>query len=155
MAQFQVRAIGEDVVRDALARHAAGDPHVEEQLIETPTGHPCRITLAEIPAGERALLFRHSPFDAPSPYAEAGPIFARIARPPARLGANEVPAFVAERPLVVVRAYDNVNAIASGEVVAGEACAAAIARALDDDATAYVHVRSAAYGCFLFRADRG
>jgi hypothetical protein len=100
------------------------------------------------------LLFRHRPFSGNGPYAEEGPIFAQPDGDPVEALRNEVPAFIRSRPFVVVRRYDAAEAIAGSELVSGADCAAAISRAFDIDDTAFVHVRSATYGCFLFRAER-
>jgi hypothetical protein len=154
MSNFLIEPIDAAIVRDAERRRAGGDPTVAERIADAPTGFPCRLTLAEVPAGTRLLLFRHRPFHGNGPYAEEGPIFAQPDADPAEALRNEVPAFVRSRPFVVVRRYDAAEAIADSELVSGADCAAAISRALDIEDTAFVHVRSATYGCFLFRADR-
>jgi hypothetical protein len=70
------------------------------------------------------------------------------------LAPNDVPELVTRRPAIVVRRYDAQEAIVGAEVVAGNDCAAALKRAFAHADTDFVHVRNAAYGCFLFRADR-
>jgi len=154
MARFQVSPISPAAVADARRRFSNGDPTVEERIVDAPTGYPCRITLEEARRGERVLLFRHRPFASDGPYAEEGPVFARLESPPAQLGQCELPPFLANRKLVSVKRYDARHAIAGAEVVNPEECGLAISRALDDQEVAYVHVRNAGYGCFLFRADR-
>jgi hypothetical protein len=154
MSSFQIHPIDPAIVEDAARRLAVGDPSVAERVVDSPTGYPCRLSLQEAPVGARVLLFRHRPFRGRSPYAEEGPVFARRGVEPAKLEQGEVPAYVLPRPLVVVRRYDEDEAISGAEVVSGADCAAALSRAFDLDDTAFVHVRSAGYGCFLFRAER-
>ncbi|MGE0046933.1 MAG: DUF1203 domain-containing protein [Hyphomonadaceae bacterium] len=152
MTHFQIRPIAQETVAAAEARLAAGDPSVIERIIEEEGGQPCRLTLAEAPKGSRVLLFRHRPFAGDGPYAEEGPIFARTDAGAASLAANEVPAFIAAREIVMVRRYDRAGAIAGGELVAGADVAKTIAARLSDDAIEFVHLRSAHYGCFLCEA---
>jgi hypothetical protein len=154
MSKFRIRPIDRAIVEDAARRLACGDPSVAERVSDAPTGYPCRLSLAEAPVGARVLLFRHRPFQENGPYAEEGPIFARPEAAPADLPENEVPAYVRARRFVVVRRYDAREAITGAELAAGADCAAEISRAFDLADTAFVHVRSATYGCFLFRADR-
>jgi hypothetical protein len=154
MARFQVVPISRAIVADAAARLAAGESGVALLTVDAPSGYPCRLTLEEARPGERILLCRHRPFEAITPYTEEGPIFARPDAAPARLPPGALPPFMAMRKLLSVRRYDRAGAIAGADVVRPDDCAEAIAQALEDDAVAYVHVRNAGYGCFLFRADR-
>jgi hypothetical protein len=151
---FQVHAIPAAFVLAAERRLAEGDPSVAVRIVDAPNGYPCRLSLADAPPGARVLLFRHRPFSGDHPYAEEGPIFARPGAARAILAANEVPAFVARRPAIAVRRYDAQEAILGAEVVAGADCGGALRRAFAFDDTAFVHIRNAAWGCFLCRADR-
>lgn len=154
MMHFQAKPIAAALVADAARRLAAGDPSVEERFADDPSAAPCRLTLADPPRGARMLLFRHRPFGIDNPYAEEGPVFAWADGAEAQLAIDEVPNFVPRRPLILVRRYNAKSEIAGAELVPGVQCGAEIKRALALADTDFVHVRSAAYGCFLFRADR-
>jgi hypothetical protein len=151
---FVVQSLNSEIAADAARRLAAGDPFVEEVEVDAPVGYPCRVTLEWAKPGERVLLFKHRPFSAPSPYAEEGPVFARMDAPAKVLPIDTLPDYVAIMPLVIVRAYDQRNAIACAEAVPGAACAEAIGKAFAREDVAYVHIRAGAYGCFQFRVDR-
>jgi hypothetical protein len=154
MSNFMIEPLDVAIVTDAERRRAFGDPTVVERIADAPTGFPCRLSLTEVPPGTRLLLFRHRPFSGNGPYAEEGPIFAQPDAVRAEIPKNEVPPFIRSRPFVVVRRYDATEAIVGSELAPGADCAAAISRAFDIGDTAFVHVRSATYGCFLFRAGR-
>lgn len=154
MTAFIVRPLDVRHVAAAAARYEHNDPEVRLVEVTAPVGFPCRVTLAWAQPGEKVLLFRHNPFNAASPYAERGPVFARPEGAPKILEIDELPAYIAVVPQVVVRGYDNTTSIAHAEVVPGCDCADAIKRAFANASVAYVHIRAAAYGCFQFRVDR-
>ena len=154
MQTFQVSALDPAHVEAAARRFADGDPFVREVVVDAAIGYPCRVTLAWASPGDRIMLFRHRPFGAVSPYAEEGPVFARLGAQPAALKAGEIPAYLGVIPHIAVRGYDLTVSIAHAEIVAGSACADAVARAFDNDAVRFVHVRAGAHGCFQFRIDR-
>lgn len=154
MTAFIVRSLDVRHVAAAAARYEHADSEVRLVEVTAPVGFPCRVTLDWAQPGEKVLLFKHNPFNAASPYAEQGPVFARPAGAPKVLEIDELPAYVAVIPQVVVRGYDAATSITHAEVVAGRDCAAAIRRAFANDGVAYVHIRAAAYGCFQFRVDR-
>lgn len=154
MAAFIVRSLDTRHVAAAAARHENNDSEVRLVEVTAPVGFPCRVTLDWAQPGEKVLLFKHNPFNAASPYAEQGPVFARPGGAPKVLAIDELPAYVAVIPHVVVRGYDDTTSIAHADVVAGRDCVAAIKRAFANDAVEYVHIRAAAYGCFQFRVDR-
>lgn len=152
---FQVRPIAADVVTAARARLAAGDPTVVRRVITEPNTAPCRRCLCDGAPGEAMLLFAHSPFDSPGPYAETGPIFAHEhpCAPP-DLGSDALPEVTLARPRAMVRVYDHAHAIHGAALTSAEDMAATLKRFFGDDNVAYAHVRSASYGCFTYRVDR-
>ncbi|KAF0178604.1 MAG: DUF1203 domain-containing protein [Hyphomonadaceae bacterium] len=154
MTAFIVHPLDPQAAVAAAARFEQNDPEVRLVEVTAPVGFPCRVTLGWAKPGEKVLLFKHNPFDAASPYAEQGPVFARRSADASVLAANETPAYIADVPLIVVRGYDDTTSIVHADVAPGRDCATAIRRAFENDAVEYVHVRAAAYGCFQFRVDR-
>lgn len=154
MTAFIVRSLDPQVAAGAAARFDGDDPEVRLVEVTAPVGFPCRVTLGWATPGEKVLLFKHNPFDAASPYAELGPVFARPSGSASVLAPNETPTYIADVPLIVVRGYDDTTSIVHADVAPGRDCKAAIRRAFENEAVEYVHVRAAAYGCFQFRVDR-
>ena len=154
MTDFQVQALDASFVRRAKMHFDEGAPDVRLVEVDKPTGFPCRVTLQWTQPGERILLFRHRPFEGPSPYAEEGPVFARLDAIEADLPANTLPAYLSDIALVSVRGYDNAISIIHAEAVPGSDCGTAIRRAFENADVEFLQVRSATHGCFQFRVDR-
>jgi hypothetical protein len=117
---------------------------------------PCRHCLRDIPRGAPMLILAHRPFARLDPYAETGPIFL-CADPCARHAETTAPAYLDARSGVLVKGYlanDRIH-YGTGRIVPPEAFAEACAEILKDDATAYVHARSATNNCYQFRVERG
>lgn len=116
-------------------------------------GFPCRVSLEDATPGERLILlnFEHQP--ALSPYRASGPIFVREAARQAAPEVGEVPESLRLR-LLSVRAYDAADLIAEAEVVEGREFEPLVARLLDDESVAYLHVHYARRGCYAARVDR-
>lgn len=115
--------------------------------------HQCRSCLALTEPWEPYLLLSHRPFDSAHPYAETGPVFLheRVCTPYAT-----PEAYPAEMPrtFVVLRAYDEHDAIADATLVGKREIEGALEELLAKPGIAYVHVRNAGYGCFICRVDR-
>lgn len=154
MSSFQVRALDPNHVAAAAARLQRHDPDVRLVDVTAPVGFPCRVTLAWAQPGEKVLLFKHNPFDAASPYAEQGPVFARVSAEARALATDELPPYIHDVPAIAIRGYDSTTSIVHAEVAPGRDCAQAVRRAFANDAVRYAHIRAAAYGCFQFRVDR-
>ncbi len=142
-----------------VRRLQAGGPDAYGQAplraVSDGLGNPCRHCLREIPAGAGMLILAHRPFPTLQPYAETGPIFlcADACEPWA---ADGLPPILATSPSYMMRGYG-----ADDRIVYGTGC---VVPAADLDARAdallarpeiaYLHVRSAANGCYQCRIDR-
>ncbi len=82
--------------------------HAVRRIADSARGFPCRVSLRDAAVGEELLLV---------PYWH-GPVFIRRGAMPARLAANAVPPYVAQR-LVSVRAYDHADCLVAAEVMDG------------------------------------
>ena len=115
---------------------------------------PCRHCLRYVSAGEPLLLFSYKPFDRPAPYQEVGPVFLHADGCDRYASDDGFPSDFGQRPLVL-RPYDQNDNIQGPQVFAEPGSAQRAACALLDDPTvAYVHARSRASGCYLFRIER-
>ena len=121
-------------------------------VLEEP-GAPCRHCLQPGAVGDDMLLFEYQPFRGNSPYAVPSPIFLHAEPCPAYTATGEVPVVV-RAGLRAVRAYDAMDDLIDGDVVAGAEVEDLIARFLEDDRVAYLHVYSATAGCFTCCVDR-
>jgi len=123
-------------------------------IADEPVGFPCRVSLADVPAGEELVLFAYEHQPAPdSPYRASGPIFVSRHGRPSELAPGELPPCVSGR-LMSVRAYDAGHLIVNADVCEGEALPPVIERMLADPQVAYIHLHNAKRGCYSCRVDR-
>ncbi|HET9639442.1 MAG TPA: DUF1203 domain-containing protein [Allosphingosinicella sp.] len=119
---------------------------------DSPTGHPCRVSLREAVEGEELLLINHVSNEAPTPFRAAHAIYVRKGAQTGRY-ADAVPPLFVSRTLSL-RAFDRDGMLRDG-VLAGPGEADAGIRALfERDEIDTIHAHSAAYGCFLARIER-
>ena len=116
-------------------------------------GFPCRVSLKDIPVGERVLLTPYIHHDVDSPYRASGPIFVHDRAEPVVPEVNEVPHLLLHRTLSL-RAYDGDGTMRDAALCQGGEVAATIGRMFLDDRIAYLHVHNAGAGCFNCRVDR-
>ena len=138
----RVRAAMRDQFGNELTPHAADG------------SGPCRHCLRYAGVGEALLLFSYKPFEKAVPYQEIGPVFLHADGCERYTSDAGFPADFRQRPLVL-RPYDGSDNIQARQVYAdaGEAESAARTLLANPD-VAYVHARSRASGCFMFRIER-
>jgi uncharacterized protein DUF1203 len=115
--------------------------------VDAHPGYPCRVSLADAPAGESMILTHFQHHKANSPYQSGGPIFVREAAQTATLDVNEIPVMFNHR-LLSVRAYDQAAMMKAARVVEGKVLEETIRDLFTSPAIAYLHVHNAAPGCF-------
>ena len=164
MANFEVRAISADVVRELLRRDDAGNP--PRLLTDDEGGSPLRCCLRPAETGERIALVSYAPLRRwaretgaqPGPYDEVGPVFIHPAGCAGPDGTGYPKWLAGGRR--VFRAYSAAGGILGGTLFdAGPepdpaAAGAALAELLDDPAVALVHARALEFGCFTFEVRR-
>lgn len=133
---------------DELAARGA-----RRMLAVAPHSAPCRVSLVDAEVGEELILlpWEHQP--AHSPYRASGPIFVRRDARRSLLAPGVVPPYVTRR-LMSVRAYDAADMMVDATVCEGGDAAAEIARLLEDDTVAYLHLHNAKRGCFSCAVER-
>jgi hypothetical protein len=102
--------------------------------------------------GEAVLLFSHSPFSAPSPYREVGPIFVH-AHECDRFDSAAFPEDF-KTSKIVLRGYGQRNELMEAMLVEDGDVEGRAAAMLEDLDIAYVHARFALSGCFACRIER-
>lgn len=127
--------------------------HAQRVIATHKPGFPCRVSLADADPGEELLLvnFEHQP--APTPFRASHAIYVRRDVEAANPGLNEIPAFLQFRTLSL-RAFSDDGMLLAAEVVAGGDLDKTIPRLLLTPKAAYLHVHSAAMGCYLARAEQ-
>jgi hypothetical protein len=117
-------------------------------------GEPLRCCLRDADPGEPIALIGHRPSDLGGPYAETGPVFVHAAACAGYPTPDAYPAGFRSRRQVF-RAYGPDGRIVDAEVVAGADAEPALERLLARTDVARVDSRNVAYGCYMFRVERG
>jgi hypothetical protein len=123
------------------------------RVSETSRGMPCRVSLRDARAGERALLLNHEHQPAPGPYRSSYAIYVIDGAEEARLEPGELPLVFRGRPLAA-RGFGADGLLRDARMADGEAIRSAIDTLLDRADVAYVHIHNAMHGCYSARADR-
>jgi hypothetical protein len=115
---------------------------------------PLRCCLRPAAADERIALITYSPWTAPSPWMEAGPVFVHSEACAGYGATGEYPVELSRDRRVInpftregARAYEHITFVEGGA-----AQEAAVRAVLAQPSVAFVHVRSAGAGCLMFEA---
>ena len=122
-------------------------------VADSPTGFPCRVSLAHAEPGERVLLLNHEHHAAATPYRSSHAIFVREAATRTARLTDALPAVLLSR-LLSVRAFDAAGMMVDAEVVEGEALEPLIDLWLARPQVACLHAHTARRGCYLARIQR-
>jgi hypothetical protein len=133
---------------DQLAKRGA-----RRMRVDAKPGFPCRVSLIDADIGETVILLPFVHHEVASPYRAAGPIFVRENAAQADLSIGEIPELVSIRTLSV-RAYDKNSMMIDAAVVAGSEIKAHIEKVFADRDIAYLHLHSAAAGCYSCKVER-
>lgn len=117
------------------------------------TGYPCRVSLADAPAGARMFLLNYEHQPANSPYRSTHAIYVQDGAVRAEVGIDVVPEVLRSR-LLSVRAFDSNGMIVDADVVEGRDAAQVFHRLLANERVAYLHVHNAKRGCYAARVNR-
>lgn len=126
---------------------------IRRYVVDTPHDAPCRVGLEDAEPGETVLLLNHEHQPANTPFHANGPIFVREAARETAALTDQIPDQFRRRPLSV-RAYDAEGMMVDGDVCAGTALEATIARMFTNPEAQYLHVHFAKRGCYAGRVDR-
>jgi len=120
----------------------------------TDGAYPCRVSLEDASPGETLLLVNYEHQPARTPYRSRHAIFVNErADETARL-VGRMPAILASRRLIALRAFDDSGLMVDADVVAGGEVEASALRLLANPAVAYLHAHNPARGCYAARIDR-
>lgn len=116
-------------------------------------GWPCRVTLHDIPVGDRVLLVPFEHQAASSPYRASGPIFVSESGRETEHDPDTIPDDMRPR-LFSARAYDAEGMMVDADVAEGVVLEPLLQRLLSNEGVAYIHLHHARRGCFACRVDR-
>ena len=117
-------------------------------------GEPCRDVLRRAEPGEELILASFTPFNAPGPYREYGPVYV-LANPSAEEAPRDVlPLDGYFRERFVLRAYSSEEQIVDAAMITGREAGDTVDRLLGREDVAFLHARFPTYGCFALRIDR-
>jgi hypothetical protein len=116
--------------------------------------YPCRVGLRDAEPGETLLLLNYEHLPDASPYQSRHAIFvSERAIEPAR-HVDEMPAILATRRLISLRAYDAAGMMVEADIIPGDQVEQTTLDFLAHREVAYIHAHNAARGCYAARIDR-
>jgi len=133
---------------DVLRRHGA-----TRITVESSPGHPDRITLDDVPAGETVLLLNHIHQPADTPFRASHAIYVRERGGDTFDAVNEIPPALARR-LIALRAFDARDHMVDADIAPGTELPALIGRMLASPQVRYLHAHYAKWGCYAAKVER-
>ena len=121
-------------------------------IADSQPGFPCRVSLEDAGVGEPVLLAHYCHHPVSSPYRASFAIYVRRDAPTARPEPGEIPAALADRPLLAVRGYDASGALREAAVCPGDDLAGTLVSVMRGEAVDYTHIHNAIAGCYLARS---
>lgn len=116
--------------------------------------YPCRVLLEDANPGETLLLLNYEHQPADTPYRSRHAIFVNEAARATRRCVGEMPAILATRRLISLRAFDSAGMMIDGDTVPGPDVEARALRMLSDAQVAYIHAHNPGRGCFAATIER-
>ena len=148
---FRIVPLPTEVAQAARRALASGAPDHQSKIADVPESAPCRHCLRWIEPGERMILFPFQAIPAGQAWAESGPIYVHQAHCERYAATDEFPA--AFRNGRILRQYNSADELTGAEILNGEP-ESAIDRLLQDETIAFLHARSATFGCYTMRIER-
>jgi hypothetical protein len=133
---------------DTLSAHA-----IDEVIVDQCPGVPCRISLSDVPVGERVLLLNYEHLPEDSPYRARHAIYVWDKAVESHPAPGHVPDVITRR-LIAVRGFNRSHRIVTGDVVEGNDVAECINALFEDAHIDYIHLHNAKHGCFAAKVTR-
>jgi hypothetical protein len=119
---------------------------------DSPSGYPCRVSLADAAPGEDLMLLNHVSHDVAGPFRTAYAIYVRKGAEPAAFE-DEAPLYLDRRTLGL-RGFDEAGMLRGALLAMPGESDARIRELFERPEVATIHAHNAAYGCFLARIER-
>ncbi|MBC7166840.1 DUF1203 domain-containing protein [Phenylobacterium sp.] len=127
---------------------------VVRQEVDAPVGYPCRISLADAPAGATVLLLNHVHQPADTPYRASHAIFVQEGVTETAEVRDEIPPVLSRRPFISLRAFDARGMMVDADLCPGADLDAPVRRLLGLPGVACLQAHFAARGCYAARIER-
>jgi Protein of unknown function (DUF1203) len=121
-------------------------------VVDGEGAYPCRVALADAPAGTPIILLNYEHQAGDTPYRSSHAIFVSPARE-AFDAVGAIPPSLRAR-LLSIRAFDASDLMVDADVVDGREAEGLIGRLLDRPDVSYLHAHYARRGCFAARIER-
>lgn len=121
-------------------------------VADSPSGYPCRVSLADAAPGEELVLLNHVSHDVAGPFRTSYGIYVRKGAETAAF--TDAPPEMLDKRTLGLRGFDK-EGMLKGALLAmpGEADAR-IRELFEQPEIATIHAHNAAHGCFLARIER-
>ena len=136
----------------ALSDAALAARNARRVVADSPTGYPCRVSLADAAPGDALILVNHVSHDAPTPFRASHAIFVRKGAEPAAF-ADEAPDYLDRRTLGL-RGFGADGMLKAALLAMPGEADARIRELLEQEEVSEIHAHTAALGCFLARIVR-
>jgi hypothetical protein len=121
-------------------------------IADSPSGYPCRVSLADATPGEELVLLNHVSHDVAGPFRTAYGIYVRKGAVAAAFE-DEAPSCLDSRTLGL-RGFDGEGMLRGALLAMPGEADARIRELFERPEVATIHAHNAAYGCFLARIER-
>ncbi|HYI48780.1 MAG TPA: DUF1203 domain-containing protein [Allosphingosinicella sp.] len=121
-------------------------------VADSPSGFPCRVSLADAAPGEELVLLNHVSHDVAGPFRTAYGIYVRKGAETAAF-TDEPPEMLDKRTLGL-RGFDGEGMLRGALLALPGEADARIRELFERPEVATIHAHNAAYGCFLARIER-
>lgn len=122
-------------------------------IADSPTGFPCRVSLADAAPGEELVLLNHVSHDVDGPFRTAYAIYVRKDADSAASYIDEAPPYLDRRTLSL-RGFGRDGLLKDGLLVPPGDADANIRALFERPEIDTIHAHAATYGCFLARIER-
>ena len=121
-------------------------------VADSPTGYPCRVSLADAAPGDELILVNHVSHDAPTPFRASHAIYVRKGAEPGS-HADEAPDYL-DRRTIGLRGFGADGMLRQAVLAMPGEADAKIRTLFEQEEVTEIHAHTAALGCFLARIVR-
>jgi hypothetical protein len=121
-------------------------------IADSPSGYPCRVSLADAAPGEELVLLNHVSHDVAGPFRTSYGIYVRKGAESAAF--TDAPPEMLDKRTLGLRGFDEEGMLRGALLAMPGEADAKIRELFERPEVATIHAHNAAYGCFLARIER-
>jgi hypothetical protein len=121
-------------------------------IADSPSGYPCRVSLADAAPGEELVLLNHVSHDVAGPFRTSYGIYVRKGAETASF--TDAPPEMLDKRTLGLRGFDGEGMLRGALLALPGEADARIRELFGRPEVATIHAHNAAYGCFLARIER-